>query len=108
MPPAVDAARGVLYAVCVNLGIPWLIDAPGFRVVSRPVIEQTESLASLSNLLVNRIRLASHPRSFKNGWSTSSINLEFDDSRLVKEALLTSYDEEIREQSMGDNQGRTG
>ena len=65
-----------------------------------------ERLASLSNLLVNRIRLASHPRSVKLWWCSSSSNLEFDESRFVKEALLTSDDEEIREQPMADNQGK--
>ena len=65
-----------------------------------------ERLASLSNLLVNRRRLASPPRSVKSWWCSSSSKLEFDESRFVKEALLTSDDEEIREQPMGDSQGK--
>ncbi len=44
------------------------------------------------------------------GWRgcPSSIELEFDERRLVKEALLTSDDKQIWELTMRDHQGKMG
>ena len=44
------------------------------------------------------------------GWRgcPSSVELEFDDRRLVKETLLTSDDKEIWELTMRDHQGKMG
>ena len=65
-----------------------------------------ERLVSRCTIVVNRKRLASYPRHIQIWWCISSIHLEFDDRRLVKEALLTSNDEQVWEQTMGDHQGK--
>ena len=70
-------------------------------------MEQREKATQLVPISLPSLRrcLASSPVRSKSRRCRSSLHLEFDDGRLVKEALLTSDDEEIWELVMSDYQG---